>query len=126
MVGKLALPPVTRWSRSQNLQWRTRGGVARACRRVKARSGTPGQRRSVADVQPLMLGAVYPCMESRSKQWNRRAHSLVEIIVVIAIIVVLAALTLGVIVAAKKIVNSLKAKAEGSRAEAPAMVDSLA
>lgn len=73
-----------------------------------------------------MLGAVHPCMERRSKQWDRRAHSLVEIIVVIAIIVVLAALTLGVIVAAKKIVNSLKAKAEGSRAEAPAMVDSLA
>lgn len=57
---------------------------------------------------------------------RRRGHSLVEILVVIAIIVIVAALTVGVIVAARKIVQSLKRTAEGARAEVPALVDSLA
>lgn len=54
---------------------------------------------------------------------RRRGHSLVEILVVIAIIVIVAALTVGVIVAAKKIVQSLKRTAEGTRAEVPALVE---
>lgn len=56
---------------------------------------------------------------------RRRGHSLVEILVVIAIIVIVAALTVGVIVAAKKIVNSLKATAQGTRAESPHLVERM-
>lgn len=54
---------------------------------------------------------------------RRRGHSLIEILVVIAIILIIAALTVGVIVVARKIVNSLKAQAEGARAEVPKTVD---
>ncbi len=57
---------------------------------------------------------------------RRRGHSLVEILVVIAIIVIVAALTVGVIVAAKKIVNSLKATAQGSRAASASLMEPLA